>query len=239
MLRGPGHRTTLGGTARLVGGCVLAACSASGTPSGASVDVMIEPDVVTVVAGTSQPFVAAVTGTNPAVTWSVEEGSVGGGISSTGVYRHDLGLWSVRGAVSARESRNGGRWQFGSDERGRRHGDQPISGAGGDPGSRVPSVVSVCASRRAGGRGFQLRRPVRPCDRERRVRNGVRLDGGGCGTFCGAVSLAGRLPRNVGAACIARARRRSVLAPRQPRGRSQPAAPDSSGRWGLRPQWTR
>lgn len=110
MLRGPGHRTTLGGTARLVGGCVLAACSASGTPSGSSVDVMIEPDVVTVVAGTSQPFVAAVTGTaNPAVTWSVEEGSVGGGVSSTGVYRapNRAGTYHIAAASRAAPSSRG------------------------------------------------------------------------------------------------------------------------------------
>ncbi len=84
----PGYRYTLVGAAALAGGWMLAACSAGSPSSGSSVPVTIEPEVVTVVAGTSQTFVAAVTGEgHAAVTWSVEEGSVGGEISPTGVYR--------------------------------------------------------------------------------------------------------------------------------------------------------
>jgi hypothetical protein len=87
----------------LAASCVLAACSAGGTPSGSSVDVAIEPDLVTVVAGTSQTFVAAVTGTaNPAVTWSVEEGSVGGEISPPGVYQASNGRARI---IARHESR--------------------------------------------------------------------------------------------------------------------------------------
>src|SRR5574341_2097474 len=88
MRSGPGYRYTLVGAAALAGGWMLAACSAGSPSSDSPVYVPIEPEVVTVVAGTSQTFVAAVTGAgNPAVTWSVEEGSIGGEVSPTGVYR--------------------------------------------------------------------------------------------------------------------------------------------------------
>src|SRR5574341_892924 len=88
MRSGPGYRYTLVGAAALAGGWMLAACSAGSPSSCSSVPISIEPEVVTVVAGTSQTFVAAVTGAgNPAVTWSVEEGSIGGEVSPTGVYR--------------------------------------------------------------------------------------------------------------------------------------------------------
>jgi hypothetical protein len=89
---------------------VLAACSAGGTPSGSSIDVSIEPEVVTVVAGTSQPFVAGMSGTaNPDVTWSVEEGIVGGVISPTGVYRapNRTGTYHVAAASRADASSRG------------------------------------------------------------------------------------------------------------------------------------
>src|SRR5574341_1200545 len=88
MRSGPGYRYTLVGAAALAGGWMLAAWSAGSPSSDSPVYVPIEPEVVTVVAGTSQTFVAAVTGAgNPAVTWSVEEGSIGGEVSPTGVYR--------------------------------------------------------------------------------------------------------------------------------------------------------
>jgi hypothetical protein len=88
MHSGPGYRSTLVGAAALAGWWMLAACSAGSPSSGSPVPVTIEPDVVTVVAGTSQTFVAAVTDEgHAAVTWSVEESSVGGEVSPTGVYR--------------------------------------------------------------------------------------------------------------------------------------------------------
>ncbi|MBI3181147.1 MAG: hypothetical protein HYZ28_03285 [Myxococcales bacterium] len=52
-----------------------------------SVQVQLSPIQVTLSAGASQQFSAAVTGSaNTAVTWSVEEGASGGAISSTGLY---------------------------------------------------------------------------------------------------------------------------------------------------------
>lgn len=110
MQSGSGHRRILVSVVALASGCALAACSAGGTSSDSSINVTIEPDVVTVVAGTSQPFVTAVSGTtNPAVTWSVEGGNVGGEISSTGVYRApaQVGTYYVAAASQADRSKRG------------------------------------------------------------------------------------------------------------------------------------
>jgi hypothetical protein len=72
----------------------MAACSGGGggggnpsTCASSVVSVSIEPGAAAVVAGTTQPFVATVTGTaNTTVTWSVQEGATGGTMSDTGVY---------------------------------------------------------------------------------------------------------------------------------------------------------
>ncbi len=55
--------------------------------SGPAVSVSITPTAVTVAAGGTQQFTATVAGTsNTQVAWSVEEGTAGGGISSSGLY---------------------------------------------------------------------------------------------------------------------------------------------------------
>ena len=60
--------------------------SSTSTPTPPSVSVTVTPNSVTLSAGATQSFTAAVTGTtNTAVTWSVQE-SAGGAIDSTGVY---------------------------------------------------------------------------------------------------------------------------------------------------------
>ncbi len=76
----------------LVVGALLAGCAGGGGGGGGSTcasstaSVSIEPAAPTVIAGTTQPFVATVTGpTNTAVTWGVQEAG-GGDISVTGVY---------------------------------------------------------------------------------------------------------------------------------------------------------
>ncbi len=110
MPEGSGYRSILVGAAVLAGAWMLAGCSADDSPSGSPVHVTIDPDVATVVAGTSQTFAAAVTGTgNPAVTWSLEEGGVGGEISATGVYRapRQAGTYHVAAASGADPSRRG------------------------------------------------------------------------------------------------------------------------------------
>jgi hypothetical protein len=108
MRRGTGQIISWVRSIALAGVVAAAACSADRTASDSRVHVTIEPEVVTVVAGTSQTFVAAVTGTtNPVVTWSVEEGGVGGEISSTGVYRAPMetGMFQVSAASRADPSR--------------------------------------------------------------------------------------------------------------------------------------
>ena len=76
---------------------LLTACGDTGnlatsTPSSLpittfSVSVVISPAAATVAKGGSLSFVATVTGTaNSGVTWSVEEGALGGSITSSGVY---------------------------------------------------------------------------------------------------------------------------------------------------------
>jgi alpha-tubulin suppressor-like RCC1 family protein len=55
--------------------------------SGPVVSVSISPSVATVPAGGTQQFTATVVGTsNTNVNWSVEEGTAGGGVSSSGLY---------------------------------------------------------------------------------------------------------------------------------------------------------
>ncbi len=55
--------------------------------SGPVVSVSITPAVATVSPGGTQPFMATVVGTsNTQVAWSVEEGTAGGGVSSSGLY---------------------------------------------------------------------------------------------------------------------------------------------------------
>jgi hypothetical protein len=48
--------------------------------------VMVSPPAPTVFLGAMQTFVATVTATNTAVTWTVQEGAAGGSITSAGVY---------------------------------------------------------------------------------------------------------------------------------------------------------
>ena len=69
----------------------LAACG--GAPEAATpiptpgVNVSISPTSVSLARSTSQAFAAAVSGTaNASVTWSVQEGSAGGAITSAGLY---------------------------------------------------------------------------------------------------------------------------------------------------------
>jgi hypothetical protein len=50
------------------------------------VGVTVAPDSPTVFLGGTQAFAAAVTSTNPAVTWTVQEGAAGGSITNQGVY---------------------------------------------------------------------------------------------------------------------------------------------------------
>ncbi|HLL04218.1 MAG TPA: hypothetical protein VK539_26770 [Myxococcaceae bacterium] len=65
---------------------LLAACG-GGDPSEPSISVTISPRSVSLEAGASAPFAAAVAGTdNKAITWSVREGSAGGRVSEQGIY---------------------------------------------------------------------------------------------------------------------------------------------------------
>ena len=61
--------------------------SAAVNPPPPAVAVTISPSVVTLPAGGAQTFTPTVTGTsNTAVTWTIQEGAVGGTITSAGVY---------------------------------------------------------------------------------------------------------------------------------------------------------
>ncbi len=58
-----------------------------GAPPLSAIAVTISPSAVTMTSGETQTFTAAVTGSlNQMVTWSVQEGSAGGTINSSGVY---------------------------------------------------------------------------------------------------------------------------------------------------------
>src|SRR5579859_7288235 len=76
----------------LLGLCIVAIVAAVGCGGGAAqppppVSVAMSPAAPTVDQGGTQTFTATVTGTNnTAVTWSVQEGGVGGSITSAGVY---------------------------------------------------------------------------------------------------------------------------------------------------------
>lgn len=110
MRSGSGHGGILVIAAVLASGWILAACSAGGTPASTPLQMTIEPDVATVVAGTPQVFVATVAEpASPALTWSVEEGSVGGDISPTGVYRapNRTGTYHIVAASGADSSSRG------------------------------------------------------------------------------------------------------------------------------------
>jgi len=75
--------------AALLAAVVLAACGggALDEPAGQAVVVAVSPPEATVVAGGSQPFSAAVTGTVASgVSWSVQEGAPGGTVSVSGLY---------------------------------------------------------------------------------------------------------------------------------------------------------
>lgn len=73
---------------------LLTACAGGGgggnggsTCVSSTAAVAVDPGAATVVAGTTQPFVATVTGAaDTSVTWSVQEGAGGGTVSNTGVY---------------------------------------------------------------------------------------------------------------------------------------------------------
>lgn len=71
-------------------GCVLFLACGGTTgeePASKPVSVQISPATVSLAIGAQQTFQATVTGTtNTAVTWSVEEGALGGSITSGGVY---------------------------------------------------------------------------------------------------------------------------------------------------------
>jgi hypothetical protein len=60
--------------------------SATATISVPPVTVMVSPPAPTVFLGAMQTFLATVTATNMAVTWTVQEGAAGGSITSAGVY---------------------------------------------------------------------------------------------------------------------------------------------------------
>ncbi len=60
--------------------------SATATISVPPITVMVSPPAPTVFLGAMQTFVATVTATNIAVTWTVQEGAAGGSITSAGVY---------------------------------------------------------------------------------------------------------------------------------------------------------
>ena len=67
--------------------CLIAGCGGGSTQSSAvAVAVTVSPNPATVFLGATQTFVATVTATNMAVTWTVQEGSAGGSITSAGVY---------------------------------------------------------------------------------------------------------------------------------------------------------
>ncbi len=56
-------------------------------PAPAPVTITVSPATISLVAGSSVQFAATVTGTtNTSVIWTVQEGSAGGGVSSTGLY---------------------------------------------------------------------------------------------------------------------------------------------------------
>jgi Galactose oxidase, central domain len=71
---------------------VIATSAADMTKTGTAtitvppVSVTVSPNPVAVDQGGMQPFMANVTATNSAVTWTVQEGAVGGSITGTGVY---------------------------------------------------------------------------------------------------------------------------------------------------------
>jgi Galactose oxidase, central domain len=60
--------------------------SATATITVPPVTVMVSPPTPTVFLGAMQTFVATVTATNTAVTWTVQEGAAGGSITTAGVY---------------------------------------------------------------------------------------------------------------------------------------------------------
>src|ERR1700730_3294872 len=67
--------------------CLIAGCGGGSAQSSAvAVAVTVSPNPATVFLGATQAFVATVTATNMAVTWTVQEGSAGGSITSAGVY---------------------------------------------------------------------------------------------------------------------------------------------------------
>src|SRR6202049_3103839 len=67
--------------------CLIAGCGGGSAQSSVvGVAVTVSPNPATVFLGAMQAFVATVTATNMAVTWTVQEGSAGGSITSAGVY---------------------------------------------------------------------------------------------------------------------------------------------------------
>src|SRR5215472_15167456 len=67
----------------------LSGCgSGSSAPPPPAITASVSPASATVNQGATQTFAASLTGTtNTAVTWSIQEGSAGGTISSGGIYR--------------------------------------------------------------------------------------------------------------------------------------------------------
>src|SRR6202049_3027936 len=84
--------------------------------------VTVSPNPATVFLGATQTFVATVTATNMAVTWTVQEGSAGGSITSAGVYTAPqvVGTYHVIATSQADTDRKGAVYVTGAALRGRR-----------------------------------------------------------------------------------------------------------------------
>ena len=84
--------------------------SATATISVPPITVTVSPPAPTVFLGAMQTFVATVTATNTAVTWTVQEGAAGGSITSAGVYTAPqvVGTYHVIATSVADTTKSGG-----------------------------------------------------------------------------------------------------------------------------------
>src|ERR1700680_3065334 len=103
--------------------CLIAGCGGGSAQSSVvGVAVTVSPNPATVFLGAMQAFVATVTATNMAVTWTVQEGSAGGSITSAGVYTAPqvVGTYHVIATSQADTDRKGAVYVTGAALRGRR-----------------------------------------------------------------------------------------------------------------------
>jgi hypothetical protein len=93
----------------LLAGAVLSACHDTGEAP--PVEVKVSPATATIATGASQPFTCTVTGSaDSGCTWSVQEGSSGGSVTSAGVYTAPSapGTYHVIAAIRADPSKGAG-----------------------------------------------------------------------------------------------------------------------------------